>query len=277
MPDIGQPETVKTVERRLEGKGQGSGRQSAPEQPPKKIVENYAEAARGQPADDRITILGIPVEQITPATQAALGGLVSEVNHLRNVVKRLERMTSRAAPQAAPATTPVLEPDAFFRALSSALVNPPSGSAWIVVLVHVATYEDIRRSSGLLAANSVLADVAHRLRDVPLSGAPESPATDKAIPSGAAPSLAGIQQMPFSLLGYVGGSNLAGLASLPAGAVDTVALARTVRAHLATGGYNVAGIDMALAISVSAAAVGAGESAQLALGRADHVLRTGTA
>lgn len=252
MPDITQPDTLPAVERRLEGRGQGAGKH-APEQAPKKVVENYEEAARAKPNDDRITILGIPVEQITPATQAALGGLVSEVNFLRNAVKRLERLIERRVPsQGAAAITLILEPDAFFKSLNAALAQPPEGSVWVMVLVHVPTYEDIRRSSGLLAANSALADVAHRLREAPIGIA---------------------QAMPFTLLGYVGGSNIAGLAAVP-GDMDTTSVARNVRNHLTAGGYNVGGIDMALAISVAAALVGAGESAALALGRADHLLRT---
>ncbi len=91
MPDITQPQTVATVERRLEGRSQGGGRAPVPEQSAKKVAANYEEAAKAQPADDRITILGIPIEQITPATQAALGGLVSEINYLRGVVSRQER------------------------------------------------------------------------------------------------------------------------------------------------------------------------------------------
>ncbi len=253
MPDINQPDTIPSVERRLEGKGQGAGKQLAPEQQPKKVAENYAETARANPRDDRITILGIPVEQITPATQAALGGLVSEINFLRNAVKRMERLVEKRSPaQTAAASTPVLEPDAFFKALNAALAEPTEGSAWLVVLVHVPTYEDIRRSSGLLAANSALADVAHRLREAPIAGVPSA---------------------LFTLLGYVGGSNLAGLVTLPA-ATEPTSVAHSVRNHLTSGGYNVSGIDMALAISTAAAVVGSGESATLALGRADHLLRT---
>jgi len=252
MPDITQPDTLPAVERRPEGRGQGGGKHAPTEQPPKKVVENYAEAARAKPNDDRITILGIPVEQITPATQAALGGLVSEINYLRNAVKRLERLTERRGPGQAAPTTPILEPDGFFKALGAALAQPAEGSVWVVVLVHVPTYEDIRRSSGLLAANSALADVVHRLREAPIGVA---------------------QATPFTLLGYVGGSNVTGLAAVP-GDMDPTTVARSVRAHLNAGGYNVGGIDMALAISVAAALVGSGESATLALARADHLLRT---
>jgi len=53
-----------------------------------------------------------------------------------------------------------------------------------------------------------------------------------------------------------------------------MAVIKKVREHLLTGGYVVGGIDMALAMSVAVAAVGAGESPLLALGRVDHQLRT---
>ena len=60
---------------------------------------------------------------------------------------------------------------------------------------------------------------------------------------------------------------------MPQASLNTANLAQTVRGHLA-GGYVVGGIDMALAISVAAAAVGTAESPLLALGRVDHILRT---
>jgi len=267
MPDITQPETLPTVQRRLDGQSQGGGGTSARGQPPKKVVETYQEVAKSKPVDDRITILGIPVDQITPVTQAALAGLVAEINHWRNVVRRLERnQEKRAAGQTDAA---ILENDAFLRALGATLAQSPGdGNTWVVVLVHVSTYEDIRRSSGLLAANGTLADVAQRLRDIRLIATPESAAVP-GTPSTPAP----LGTVPFVLLGYVGGSNLAGIAAMPDEHFNAESIARSVRTHLG-GGYVVGGIDMALAISVAAAAVGAGESPLLALGRTDHLLRT---
>lgn len=247
MPDIAQPETVRTVERRLEGRSQGGGRPAVHEPAAKKAVATYEEAAKTKPADDRITILGIPVEQITPATQAALGGLVAEINFLRGVVKRQERAARKPDNQ----NSGVLEPEAFVKALGGALAQPPvEPASWAIVLIHVPTYEDIRRSSGLLAANGVLADVAQRVKDFQ-------------------------EAASFTLVGYAGGSNLAGLTAL-APDQDAAELARAVRTRLTTGGYAVGGIEMALVIKVAVALVGAGESATLALGRADHLLRSST-
>ncbi len=267
MPDILQHEAVQTVERRLEGQSHG-GRAAPRAQQPQRVAATYQEVARTKPVDDRITILGIPVEQITPSTQAALAGLVSEINHLRNVVRRHERAQERAGERRATgqaADASVLDQETFVRMLAAMLGQPPGeGNTWVMVLVHVATYEDIRRSSGLLAANSTLADVAQRLKEVRLYTA--SPSITDAAPPTTAP-------VPFALLGYVGGSNMAAVAALPTHAFDGAAIAQTVRAHLG-GGYSVAGIDMALAITVAAAAVGAGESPMLAIGRADHLLRT---
>ena len=148
----------------------------------------------------------------------------------------------------------IVDPDGLMRALSGALSAPaPAGDAWALLLVHVPTYEDIRRSSGLLAANGVLADVAQRLKDFKMDlGAPGS---------------------PFSLLGYAGGSNLAALMALtPEQATDDIA--RSARAHLTATGYLVSGIEMSLVIRTAVAVIGPGESATLALGRADHFLRT---
>ena len=266
MPDILQHEAVQTVERRLEGQSQGGGRAMPRAQPSQKVAASYQEVARTRPVYDRITILGIPVEQITPSTQAALEGLVAEINHLLNVVRRHERTGERRiAGQTADAS--VLDQETFVRMLAATLGQPAGeGNTWVIVLVHVATYEDIRRSSGLLAANGTLADVAQRLKELRLqAAAPEAP------PAGEPP--AATSPVPFVLLGYVGGSNLAGLTALPTHAFDGAAIARALRTHLG-GGYAVAGIDMALAISVAAAAVGPGESPTLAIGRADHLLRS---
>lgn len=250
MPDITQQDAVRTVERRLDGRSQGGG--GGADQPAKRVAASYEEVAKTQPADDRITILGIPVEQITPATQAALGGLVAEINYLRGVVKRHDRSGTRK-PDASSAA--ILEPEGFMHALGGALAAPAAqGSAWALLLVHVPTYEDIRRSSGLLAANGVLADVAQRLKEFRMD--PGSAAT------------------PFAVLGYAGGSNIAALTLLSV-QQEGEAVARSVRGHLTASGYLVSGIEMALVIRTAAAVIGAGESATLALGRADHLLRTG--
>ena len=281
MPDITQHESIPVVQRRFEGQGQGGGKEAPHGQPSRKVAASYQEVASSKPLDDRITILGIPVEQITPATQAALAGLVAEINHLRNVVKRHERVLDKRSgqgqnqSQATGAAT--LEPEAFLRALGATLAQPASsGHTWVVVLVHVATYEDIRRSSGLLAANSALADVAHRLKDASLKISPPQADTE-GVPSASTLSVAGVAAMSAVRVvsqGYVGGSNLAAGAELPVDGLDTQVIARAVRDHLSAGGYLVGGIDMALAITVAAAAVGVGESPLLALGRADHTLRT---
>ena len=247
MPDIPQPDTVTTVERRLDGQSGGQGAPGRPQ--PRKQVATYAETERVTPRDDRITILGIPFEQITPATQAALAGLVAEINYLRGLVKRYERGPRKGDEAAA-----ILEPTAFGRALDAQLAaEPAEGDTWVAVMVHVATYEDIRRSSGVLAANATLADVAARLRDIEL-------------PVGEG------RGARLLCMGYAGGSNLAGVMALPQQDLDTTAVAGFVKGKLLAGAYNVAGIDMALAVSVAAAAVGAGESGLLALARTDHLL-----
>ncbi len=266
MPDITQQDALRPVERRLDGRSQGGGsggKPGASEQPAKKVVAQYEEVAKAKPADDRITILGIPVEQITPATRAALAGLVAEINFLRGVVRRHEK--SAAAKAEVPAAGP-LEPEMFIKALGGALGQPaPTGTGWALVLVHVPTYEDIRRSSGLLAANSVLADVAQRLGQ--FKGQPPDGT------AGTVVEVAAAMTNTFVVLGYAGGSNVAALTALGA-EEDPQGFARAVRTHLTQGGYTVAGIEMALVIKSAAAVVGTGESATLALGRVDHLLRS---
>ena len=122
MPDIVQQNPVAVVQRRLEGQGQGGAKDAPRGQPSKKVAASYQDVVRAKSVDDRITILGIPVEQITPVTQAALAGLVAENNHLRNVVKRHERaFDKRAAGQ--PAEAAILEPEAFLGTLGATLTQ----------------------------------------------------------------------------------------------------------------------------------------------------------
>ena len=84
MPDIPQPSGLAIVETRPDGRGNGGG---APSRQPKRVAETYQETERVTPPDDRITILGIPMEQITTSTRAALAGLVAENATLRSQVQ----------------------------------------------------------------------------------------------------------------------------------------------------------------------------------------------
>lgn len=253
MPDIPQPSGITVVETRPDGRGQNGG--GAPGRQPKRVAETYQEVDRVTPLDDRITILGIPMEQISPSTRAALAGLVAENATLRAQVRRLEART--------PASLPILERDAFIARLGEMLAGVPAlGSQWVLVLVHVQTYDDIRRSSGLLAANSALADVGQRLRNFSLTAPPPADAPM------AAPAL----DVPTALLGSLGGPSMGLLVATPIGA-DTVAIARAVRDGIAATGYDVAGLSMSLAFKVAAAVVSPGESALLAVARVDHLTR----
>ncbi|TAK98113.1 MAG: hypothetical protein EPO08_19990 [Rhodospirillaceae bacterium] len=264
MPDIPQPVGLQIVQPREDGRSQGGGYPGAGGHPARKVAETYQETGRVQPPDDRITIIGIPIEQITPSTQAALAGLVAENATLRSQVRRLEG-TSVITKKAAP----ILERDAFIGQLNKLLsVSPGANGIWILMLVHVQTYEDIRRSSGVLAANTALDDVAHRIRQLDF----EKPAAanDDAPSVVAPPPLSSTSLM---LMGYVGGLTLGVLFAAPA-AVDPLALARDVHISLTKDGYEVAGLSMALAIRTAAAAAGVGESALLTIARVDHLSRS---
>ena len=142
MPDIIQPAAVNVVTSREDGRDQSQGRN--PDAPPaKKVAEAYQENDRAKPVDDRITILGIPAEQITPATHAALASLVSEINFLRGAVKRLEKI-ARGTGAMWPAT---LDPsDQVMTVLTSAFAQPLDENAQrIMVLGYINTFEDVRR------------------------------------------------------------------------------------------------------------------------------------
>jgi hypothetical protein len=255
MPDITNPATIRTVEPRRDGRSHG-GAADHGGPPPKKVVETYQESDRVRPPDDRITIIGIPIDQITAATQAALAGLVAENATLRAQVRRLEVQAGANLP-------PLLERDAFLARLSEALAQSPGpGCAWMVLLVHVQTYEDIRRSTGLLAANSALADVGERLRRLTL----------RAPPPEHAPITAVGDEIGLRLVGGVGGLSLAALTLVPEG-VDPAVLARQATEALSTGGYDVAGLSMSLSLRAAAAVAGVGESPLLAIARVDHLSR----
>ena len=250
MPDIPQPSGLPAVDPRGERRHQSGGDGRSPTA--KRAAESYQEVDRSRPLDDSITIIGIPIAQITSSTQAALAGLVAENATLRAQVRRLETRPSNGA---APA---VLDREAFLAHLGELTANTAgAGLAWTLFLVHVQTYEDIRRSSGLLAANSVLSDVSQRLREVQLTWPVDgTPATT----------------LPMVCVGAAGGLSLGALASTPVDA-ELPMLARQVQEQLTAAGYDVAGLSMALAIKVAGAAVSLGESPLLAIARVDHLTR----
>jgi hypothetical protein len=250
MPDIPQPTGLPAVDSRREGRKQGTDERGLPQ---RRAVETYQEVDRVRPPDDRVTIIGIPISQITSSTQAALAGLVAENATLRAQVRRLENRATGAPP--------LLGRDAFIARLNEVTAaSPGPGAAWLLMLIHVQTYEDIRRSTGLLAANSVLADVGQRLQQVKLAGIAGATVT--------APETG----VPLTLVGAAGGLSLGALVSVPESA-DPRDFAQQVHAQLTESGYDVAGLSMALAITVAAAPISHGESALLAMGRVDHLTR----
>jgi hypothetical protein len=289
MPDIKEPEAVTLVKGRLEGRGQDNNGKGAPDQPPKKVAQAYEEVDRSKPADDSITILGIPIEQITSVTHAALSGLVAENNFLRNALSRYERGARRDAQGGGQqkghedSSAQLLDHSSFVGALGAAIAQTPGKDAsWVLILVHLKTYETLRRSSGLLAANGALDDVGHRFTQARVGGSVlESAAPIEtsilSTPAETPASLVGQDASPvrLTLAGRVGGSTIAGLVALPIDAMDTTVIARSVRDHICESGFHVGGVDMALEIQVAAAACGVGESPLLALGRADQLMRAG--
>jgi len=267
MNEIQQPTNIALVKPRDDGRGQGKAREDRP--PPKKVVEAYQETSKSKPVDDRITILGIPAEQITPATQAALASLVAEINFLRGAVRRLESGAALVKREAPPVEGEMLPPDVLMAQLGRLVqAAPPPGVCRILVLAYLGTFEDVRRSSGLLAANTLLADVAQRF-----ARAEFTPTAEAAEPAAALPLAPG--RFKFRLAGFAGGSSLAGVAELPGEAVDETHISRQVRDHCLATGFNVAGIEMSVALAVAAVVISPNEGAVTALARADHLLRGG--
>jgi len=265
MTDIAQPATVALVRARDEGRSQGGGRDPGP--PPKKVAEAYQENAKAKPVDDRITILGIPAEQITPATQAALASLVAEVNFLRSAVRRLEGGAVLSKRDALPAEGELVPADLLPFQLTRFISSPaPEGVSRVLVLAHVSTFEDVRRSSGLLAANSLLADLAQRMSRAEFAPAPPPDPSETIVPH--TPG-----QFRLRIMGFAGGSSLAGIAELPAHTIDETYVSRAVRRRCLEIGLNVGGIAMSVALSVAAVVVSPNEGGLTALARADHLLR----
>lgn len=256
MSDISQSASL-AITRREDGRAQGGGHHTG-ERPPKQVAAAYQEIAKAKPVDDRITILGIPAEQITPATQAALASLVNEVNFLRANVRRLEGGIALAKRDAQPTEGELIPADLLAAHLTRHMAGTPAvGAARVLVLAYLSTFEDVRRSSGLLAANTLLADLAQRLLGAEFAANSATSAT----------------LYKFRVVGFAGGSSLAGLAELPAHGIDETFVSRQVRDHCTASGFNVGGIEMAVALSVAAVSISANEGAVTAMARADHLLR----
>ncbi|MBM3514098.1 MAG: hypothetical protein FJX59_10325 [Alphaproteobacteria bacterium] len=264
MPDITQPPSVATVQPRLEGRAQGGGRDS-PSPPAKKVVETYKEIDRTKPVDDRITILGIPAEQVTAATHAALASLVAEINFLRSMVNRLERGRNANAPATAQDVG-----DKSLDALAAALAAPAAaGEMRTLVLANLNTFEDVRRSSGLLAAKGLLADVFARFANatvVPFVSPSASDAKSK-------PHPVTLEPRPIIAASLVAGAAMAGVIAFEQGPIDETAIAEQVRDAIATEGFLVSGIEMSVSLTVGAVAASVGEGILTAIGRVDHLIR----
>lgn len=257
MNEISHPVSIGLVQ--SDARGQGQARD--PARQPRKAAEAYQSTDKAKPVDDRITILGIPAEQITPATQAALASLVAEVNFLRGAVRRLEKTGGGLKRDPSSRLPDIIPADLLMEHLNRALAEPLApGAVRCLMLVYVSTFEDVRRSSGLLAANTLLSDVAMRMAKAEFTPWPEAAQrTD--------------QVCGFRVVGFAGGSTLLGLSDLPPGAVDDTHLSRQVRDQCLESGFNVGGIDMSIALSVAAVMLSPQEGALTAIARADHLLR----
>ncbi|MBL8631570.1 MAG: hypothetical protein JNM81_18185 [Rhodospirillaceae bacterium] len=286
MSDIPTAGNIALVNADARSQGGGTGRDRSP--PPNKVANAYQEIAKNKPFDDRITILGIPAEQITPATQAALASLVAEVNFLRSSVRRFEGGQVLAKRDTQPAESEVLPADVLSIQLLKFLSQPAeAGHARVLVLAYLSTFEDVRRSSGLLAANSLLSDLSQRMNGVEFFADPSLEIPEDTSPPQMVPvkgkngkiKMLPVEKPPrpglykFRMMGFAGGSSLVGVVELPAAPLDETYIARQVRDHCLAQSFNVSGIDMAVALSVAAIVISANEGALTAMGRADHLLR----
>lgn len=249
MSDITSPTGVVGVQWQEEKPG-SEGESNKRDMPANKVAETYEETARG--ISDSITILGIPVDLMTTHVQAAIGGLVSEVQYLKAKVKRYE---ASKAQQAASESPEPLAGQLLIDALDKALGEVPQpGLIRELTLIVVNTFEDIRKSSGVLAANSVLADVVAELQD---------------------------SSVAVNSVGLLGGPVIAVVLTRTeaggqtgSGEINTVSTADQIREIVEGRGYSVAGLDMKLSFTVASVRVEAGQSALQAIGQADHILKS---
>ncbi len=247
MSEISSPQGIVNVQWQEE-KAADDQEQKRQDPPASKVAETYEENARA--VSDHITILGIPVELMTSQVQAMIGGLVSETAFLKSKIKRIERKSEGTE-------GPLLEGAHFLNALGQSLNQGPSaGSVSELVLVTVNTFEDIRKSSGILAANTVLADVAAHIAES------ELPASPVGLVGG---------PMVGALLTY---KEAEGLSANASEETEPTATADHVRTILESTSYTVSGLDMDLSFRVAAARVEPGQSALHAIGQVDHVLRS---
>ena len=250
MPEINLPNEIVNVQWQEE-KSPQDGEQKPRDPSAEKVAETYEESSRT--VTDNITFLGIPINMMTTQVQSAIAGLVMEVENLKVRLKRYERGKANKDGNEEAA---YLSIEAFKGALDKSLaVPPPPGYVRELVLVVVNTYEDIRQSSGLLSANETLAEVASRIGEANLGAAP---------------------------IGLVGGPTVSALLTHPEQHSDSpedttdppLSTADVVRQAIEASAYTVAGLDMALRFRVASIRVETGQSAEHAIGQADHVLRS---
>lgn len=250
MSDITSPTGVVGVqwqEEKASPDGEGSNR----DVPANKVAETYEETARG--ISDSITILGIPAELMTTQVQATIGGMVSEIQFLKSKVKRYETSKNR---EQGTESGELSVGERLIRELETALsLAPPVGFTRELVLTVVNTFEDIRKSSGILAATSVIEDVASEMR---------------------------ASELDVNPVGLLGGPVIAALLTRPDVTVAPeapeqgggVTTADKVRGIVESKGYSVAGLDMKVSFTVASVRVEAGQSALQAIGQADHILKS---
>lgn len=251
MSDISPPAGVAKVQWQ-EDKPASDGDHKRHEPPPEKVAETYEETARG--TGERITILGIPAELMTTQVSAMIGGLLSQVDQLKAKVRRYEvsiKKVDDGVPQQ------LLVGDKLIQTLDEALAKvPPVGQGRQLALIVVNTYEDIRKSSGLLAANSVLADVVLQIQE---------------------------SAIPAEQIGLAGGPSIAALFSYNSdesrditehNSASVLTMADRVREVVDEAVYSVAGLDMKLSFSVASVKVEVGQDALQVIGQADHILRS---
>lgn len=249
MSDITSPQGVVGVQWQ-EDKPASDGDAHKRELPANKVIETYEETARG--VSDSITILGIPAELMTTQVQATIGGLVAEVQFLKSKVKRYEASLPSSQPRTQEA---LLVGEELILHLDKSLSKAqPEALVRELALIVVNTFEDIRRSSGVLAANAVLADVVLELQS---------------------------SSLEVQSAGLVGGPIIAVLLAKPevtgevheSGQVSKTT-ADLVREIVEGRGYAVAGLDMKLSFTVASVRVETGQSALQVIGQADHIIRS---
>jgi diguanylate cyclase (GGDEF)-like protein len=198
------------------------------------------------PIVDRVSFRGVPAEELTPAVKAAMGALIEEVASLRAERDRLLARARSAEDLAdTDAVTGIRNRRAFMRDLQGLVSFADTAGVPVSVLfVDLDGFKQINDRHGHAAGDAALKAVARTLR---------------------------AQVRDSDLVGRVGGDEFA-VALARADAGQAVAKGQQLVRAIETAAMHVEGVRVRLGASCGTYECGPGDTAELALSRADEAM-----